>query len=45
MNSLVMCITLTYSLTEYSLEVQLKTLEHSIVDMTFLGHMKYLIFY
>ena len=37
MNSFAMCITLTYSSAEYSLEVQLKTFEHSIVDMAVLG--------
>ena len=44
MNSFAMCITLTYSLAEYSLEVQLKTFKHSIVDMAVLGHMKCLFF-
>ena len=37
MNSFAMCTTLTYSLAEYSLEVQLKTFKHSIVDMAVLG--------
>ena len=37
MNSFAMCITITYFLAEYSLEVQLKTFEHSIVDMVVLG--------
>ena len=44
MNSFAICITLSYSLAEYSLEVQLKTFKHSIVDMAVLGHMKYLFF-
>ena len=39
-----MCITLTYSLAEYSLEVQLKTFKHCIADMAVLDHMKYLVF-
>ena len=51
MNSFAVCITLTYSLAKYSLEVQLKTFKHSIVDMAVLGqrqlglgHMKCLFF-
>ena len=44
MNLFAMYIILDYSLAEYSLEVQLKTFKHSIVDMTVLGHMKYLYF-
>ena len=35
MNSFAMCITLAYSLAEYSLEVQLKTFKHSIVDTAY----------
>ena len=37
MKSFVMCITLTYSLAGYSLEVQGKTFEHTIVDIAVLG--------
>ena len=37
MNSFAMCITLTYSLDEYSLEALLKTFKHSIVDTAVLG--------
>ena len=37
MNSFAMCITLTYSLAEYSVEVQLKPFKHSISDMAVLG--------
>ena len=37
MNSFAMCITLTYSLAEYSLEVQLKTFKQSTVDMAVFG--------
>ena len=50
MNSFAMCITLTYSLAEYSLEVKLQTFKQSIVDVAvlglwqFLGYMKYLFF-
>ena len=44
MNSFAMCITLIYSLAEYSLQVQLKTFKQSIVDMAVLGHRKYLFF-
>ena len=42
MNSFAMCITLTYSLAEYSLEVQLKTFKHSFVDIAVLGLWQFL---
>ena len=44
MNLFAMYITLAFSLAEYSLEVQLKTLKHSIVDMAVLNHMRHLYF-